>query len=155
MVTGEPGPITVCCLQCFVVTSTPKLNLSVRERGRGRNGGNWWRRRNPCTKWQNFSNTDLNEWKRSQTFPPHPWVLRAPESEARCQTLAQAALSFARFQTVDTCSQAFTFCDLLPPAVGLEASAWFSLWILDGDGVNFWAARRGLVLVAMVVLRRT
>lgn len=32
MVTGEPGPIAVCSLQCFVVTSTQKLNLNVRER---------------------------------------------------------------------------------------------------------------------------
>ena len=48
----------------------------------------------------------------------------------------------------------FTFCDLLPPAVGLEVSVRFSLSRLSGDAANFWAARRGLVLVAMVVLRR-
>lgn len=47
-----------------------------------------------------------------------------------------------------------TFCDLLPPAVGLEVSVRFSLSRLSGDAANFWAARRGLVLVAMVVLRR-
>lgn len=73
---------------------------------------------------------------------------------AQVQTLAQRRLSFPGFQTVDTFSQAFTFCDLLPPAVDLEGSALFSLWRLSGDGTNFCAARRGLVRVAMVVLRR-
>lgn len=48
-----------------------------------------------------------------------------------------------------------TFSDLLPPAVGFEDSTMFSLLKSVGeDPTNFCAARRGLVLVAMVVLRR-
>jgi hypothetical protein len=44
---------------------------------------------------------------------------------------------------------------MLPPAVGLEDSAGFSLPRFSGDRASFCAARRGLVLVTMVVLLRT
>lgn len=81
-------------------------------------------------------------------------ALKGSQVRAQCQTLTRGTL-ISWISNCRYCSEEFTFCDLLPPTVGFEVSAWFSLWVLGGDGVNFWAARRGLVLVAMVVLRRT
>lgn len=47
-----------------------------------------------------------------------------------------------------------TFCDLLPAALGGKVPAWLSLQIFRRHRVNLWAARRGLVPLVMVVLRR-